>query len=135
MHVMIESRWRTKMGGVPYWTGNGPMHQPQPGYEFLFQMDSAIPFQGAAPNPDEVGGMVIVTELAGEGMEVRIARQDYHKPLPGKKKVHAPWTIDVDVAKKGEYLVGITNLGTDGTAYVFINRESNPATVYWFWNR
>src|SRR4030095_1927637 len=24
MHSMFENRWRTKMGGIPYWTGNGP---------------------------------------------------------------------------------------------------------------
>jgi hypothetical protein len=135
MYPMFESRWRTKMGGIPYWTGNGPLHQPSPGYEFLFQIDTNIPMQGPAPSPDEVGGVVIITELAGEGMNVRIARQDYHKPRPGKERLNAPWTIGVDVAKKGEFLIDITNLGTDGTAYVFINRESNPPRVYWFWNR
>jgi hypothetical protein len=134
-HRMFESRWRTKMGGIPYWTGNGPLQRPRAGYEFLFQMDSAIPLRGAVPTPDEVGGMVTVTELAGEGMEVRIARQDYHKPQPGKGKVNAPWNVEVDAATPGEYFVEITNFGTDGTAYVFINRNSNPASVYWFWNR
>ncbi len=128
---MFESRWRTKMGGVPYWTGNGPLCKPRRGYEFLFQLDDSIEFQGKPPSPDGVGGMVVLTKLKGEG----IVRQDYRKPRPSKRKLNAPWYIDVDVSEKRKFFVAITNLGTDGTAYVFINRRSNPAKVYWFWNR
>jgi hypothetical protein len=134
-HSMFEHSWRTKMGGIPYWTGNGPLHQPQPGYDFLFQLDTAIEFHGKFPEPDEVGAPVVVTELADKGGEVRIARQDHQEPGPDKKKVNAPWMVHVDVSEKGKFLVEITNLGTDGTAYVFINRTSNPAKVYWLWNR
>jgi len=135
VYSMFESRWRTKMGGVPYWTGNGPLHKPRRGYEFLFQIDNDIEFQGKPPRPNDVGGMVVVTKLEGQGSELRVVRQDYRKPRPSKKRLNAPWIIQVDESEKGKFLVGITNLGTDGTAYVFINRRSNPAEVYWFWNR
>jgi hypothetical protein len=79
--------------------------------------------------------MVVVTKLAGEGKELRIARQDYRKPRPSKRKINAPWSINVEVAEKGKFSVTITNLGSDGTAYVFINRKLKPAKVYWLWTR
>lgn len=122
---MFESRWRTKMGGLPYWTGNGPLHKPRRGYEFLFQLDDAIQFEGKLPSPDEVGGMVIVDKPAG--------KQDYRQPKPQDKKRNAPWHLQS--AQRGSFVASITNLGTDGTAYVFINRQSKPPKVYWFWNR
>jgi hypothetical protein len=45
------------------------------------------------------------------------------------------YSIVVNASETGTYTVGITNLGTDGTAYVFINRQSDPMKAYWFWTR
>jgi hypothetical protein len=124
VNSMFEGRWRTKMGGLPYWTGNGPLHKPRRGYDFLFQLDF-IEFEELLPTPDEVGGMVIVTHPDGQ--------QAYREPRPEKKKRNAPWYLQS--LEKGRFAASITNLGTDGTAYVFINRRSIPPKVYWFWNR
>lgn len=121
---MFDWRRRTKMGGVPYWTGNGPLHRPKRGYEFLFQLDTGIEINGSLPQPDDIGGMVIVVESNG--------KQGFREPKPGKKKRNAPWTIS---QFEGELEVQITNLGTDGTAYFMINRKTVPPKVYWFWNR
>jgi hypothetical protein len=125
VHSMFERhRWPTKMGGLPYWTGNGPLQKPRRGYEFLFQLD-CIEFEGTPPTPDEVGGMVIITNPKGD--------QDHREPGPEKTRRNAPWYLHA--FEKGRFFASITNLGTDGTAYVFINRRSNPPKVYWFWNR
>lgn len=125
LQSMFEAHWRTKMGGLPYWTGNGPQHRPRRGYEFLCQLDTLIEFPGKPPKPDKIGGMVVVTEPGG--------KQEYRQPNPNKKKRNAPWYVDW--SEKGKFCVTITNLGTDGTAYVFINRRSDPPRVYWLWNR
>src|SRR6185295_11396473 len=120
MHSMFDCRWRTKMGGIPYWSGNGPLQKLKPDFEFLFQLDNLIPFEGEAPQPDDFGGTVVFTEYSGTGKNLRIARQESHEPHPSKKRLNAPWSAGVD--RKGRFEVEITNLGTDGTAYVFINR-------------
>lgn len=104
---MFDIRWRTKMGGIPYWTGNGPnLFKPRKGYEFLFQLNNSIEFSGSPPNKQEWNG-----------------------------KVNAPWDLSVYKSATPRFVIEITNLGTDGTAYFFINRGYKPAKVYWFWNR
>ncbi len=82
-------------------------------------------FNGPPPKPDEVGGMVVVINPDG--------RQEYHEPTPKKKMINAPWSIVSE--QNGTFAVEITNLGTDGTAYVFITSALNPPEAYWFWNR
>lgn len=129
--AMFDSPWQTKMGGVPYWTGNGPMENLRPGYEFLFQLGE-VEFHGTPPTPDEFGGMLVTTELEGEGVELRIGRQEYQRPDPSRRKLNAPWPIEVVASDKSKYLV---NLLFDGTAYCLINRHANPADVYWYWIR
>lgn len=127
--AMFDSRWRTKMGGIPYWTGNGPTEALRSGYEFLFQLGS-VEFHGTPPAPDEFGGMLVITETEGEGMEVRIRRQDYRRPDPSNVKLNAPMIEYLPADKK--YFV---NLLFDGTAYCFINRRMRPADAYWYWSR
>lgn len=134
-HHMFDTQWRTKMGGIPYWTGNGPMDEPRPGYEFLFQLDDYICLKGKPPTPDECGGRVTIIHQNTDGDELRQERQEYLRPSAGKKKMNAPWDIIVETQDHEGFGVEITNLGTDGTAYVFINRETSPASAYWFWLR
>ena len=38
---------QTKLGGVPYWTGQGPMRVPQPPFRFLLQVDKFLAVPGA----------------------------------------------------------------------------------------
>ncbi len=33
------SKFQTKIGGVPYWTGNGPQKIPDPPFRYVFQID------------------------------------------------------------------------------------------------
>jgi hypothetical protein len=135
MDRMFECRWRTKMGGIPYWTANGPPEPPPPGYEYFFQLDSLIHFTGKAPTPDECGGRVTVIVQQRKGDALREVRQDYLQPTAGKNKQNAPWQIIVETHDTGGFGVEITNFGSDGTAYGFINRQAKPANVFWVWRR
>jgi hypothetical protein len=56
-------------------------------------------------------------------------------PKPKFKRPNAPCCVVVEKSLPGTFKAEITNLGTDGTAYVVINRKYQPAKVYWFWNR
>lgn len=134
-NYMFGARFRTKMGGIPYWTGNGPLDPPPPGYEFLFQLDTLIQFEGEPPKPDACGAMLVSTDYLGEesALRPRVIEQ-YFKPAPENKKPNAPWSIGVDNIEPG-FTVNITNFGSDGTAYVFINRRTRPASVMWRWTR
>ena len=88
VHSMFETHRRTRMGGIPYWTGNGPPGQPEPGYKFLFQLD-VFEFNGIAPDPNEAGGVVVVTEYEGKGSSLRIVRQDLREPDSESRKFFA----------------------------------------------
>lgn len=132
---MFKSRSCTKMGGVPCWTANGPPEPLPAGYEFLFQLDTFIHFTGTPPTPDECGGWLDVTEYVGQGEQLRIKKQESFKPTPENRKPNAPWSVGIDNYAPGSFSVEITNFGSDGTAYVFINRQSKPAEVFWLWRR
>ena len=117
MHLADES------GGLVYPTANGPQERPWPGYEFLFQLDEWIEFHGTPPTPDEIGTMVCVTAKNEQGC---IGNQECLNPHPDRKRLNSPMLVDTNVAKPDEFSVNISNFGTDGTAYVFINRRIKP---------
>lgn len=130
--IIYTGAWRTKFGGLVYPTANGPQERPWPGYKFLFQLDEWVEFQGTPPTPDEIGSMVCHTAINEQG---NIGNQECVRPHVDKKRLNAPMMVDVNVMKPNEFNVNISNFGTDGTAFVFINRESKPASVYWYWTR
>lgn len=38
----FKTSQRTKLGGVPYWTGNGPCEPPQPPFRYTMQIDKLL---------------------------------------------------------------------------------------------
>jgi len=50
-----SNQGRTKFGGTPRWTGNGPMSFPEGAFEFAFQIDNNLWIAGEMPKADEVG--------------------------------------------------------------------------------
>jgi len=56
------------------------------------------------------------------------------RPDPGRCLINAPWTIMYERSANYHY-AEFTNLGSDGTAYVFIDRTQQPHGLKWLWNR
>jgi hypothetical protein len=122
-------RERTKFGGSPRWTGNGPRFVPAP-FEFLFQLDSYLFLDGLPPDPNKVGcGVTIYTQKQDGGSDQITARPD-----AGRTRQNAPWLIMHERGSDHHY-VDFTNLGSDGTLYVFIDRNQQPHEVRWLWSR
>lgn len=117
---------RTRFGGTPRWTGNGPGVFPEPPFEFLFQLDNYLFLQGPPPKPDEAGCTVL--ELNKEN------KWNTANPIPSMRRMNAPWTI-MHEPPKDYHAAEYTNLGSDGTAYVFVDRSRKPYTYKWYWNR
>jgi hypothetical protein len=132
---MFDTEWRTKMGGIPYWTGNSPPRPPESppeGYEFLFQLDEGIKIEFPAPMPNDFGGTLLITTPSKDPnrwFDQQSSQQDV-----GRSKRNAPWYIE-EITEKEKCFAIITNFGTDGTAYFFINRQTRPPDVYWYWTR
>jgi hypothetical protein len=122
----FDSREETKSGGIPYWTGNGPPRLPDPPFEYMMQFDTFLFVRGRLPDPKDVGCHVTVNHPT---------RGDERHPPLDSRRPHSPKCVQQDVVHEDEYYVTWANFGSDGTAYVFINREVNPPDVLWFWNR
>jgi hypothetical protein len=119
-------RLRTKTGGVPYWTANGPAKVPRP-FDFLMQIDTFVSIQGCLPDPSAIGCDVYAHQPNGQ-METL--------PVPSvAKRENAPWSAMQELDRDHEYYVEFANFGSDGTAYVFIDRETTPPRAIFFWNR
>ena len=126
----FEGREATRFGGSPRWTGNGPGNFPPPPFEFLLQLDSGLYFKGDPPTPDEAGCPLNITEVVdGRGSHFSTTKPDVNKI-----RLNSPWHITQE-RFEDHYWVEYTNLGTDGVAYVFIDRTKTPNEVRWFWNR
>lgn len=118
---------RTRFGGAPRWTVNGPGQVPPRPFEFLFQINNCLYFDGPAPQADEVGCWVSKSSsLSGAQTTVL--------PQEGMSKVNAPWGI-MNEPEWGLHSAEFTNLASDGIIYVFIDRTQTPHAVQWFWNR
>jgi len=121
---------RTKAGGVPYWTANGPWGLPKiPSrpFDYLMQIDTFLSISGRLPDPSVIGCDVFVHDANGR-MERR--------PVPdAAKRDNAPWTAMQERDRDDEYCVEFANFGSDGTAYVFIDRGTTPPRAVFFWNR
>lgn len=116
---------RTKFGGQPCWVVAGPDaidHVPGK-IPFLFQTDGWIRFQGAVPDYEQIGA-----DFYDDRNSQRVVFQ------PKQKKVNAPWYLMTSM-KEGEYIAVIADFASDGTAYVFLDRETDPPTPRWTWSR
>ena len=58
---VVKTALRTRLGGAPYWTGNGPMDAPQPPFQFLMQIDKYLPVPAAE------GGHVDLANFCSDG--------------------------------------------------------------------
>jgi hypothetical protein len=125
----FDGRGMTKFGGSPRWTGNGPFFEPVP-FEFLFQLNHYLFLDGLPPDPNKVGcGVTTCTQKQdGSSDQVRI------NPDAGNTQRNAPWFIIHDRESDYHY-ANFTNLGSDGTLYVFIDRTRQPHEVRWLWSR
>lgn len=125
----FDERWNTKAGGVPYWTGGGGVtldraHIPCPPFEFLLQIHSRIYVDGAPPAADLLDCLVSIHEEVG-------GETKWNHTWPAGR--HAGFSL---IYEKGadSYGVDFVNFGSDGTAFVFIDRRC-PPEVRWHWNR
>ncbi len=122
-------RQRTRFGGGPRWTGNGPQTFPPAPFEFLGQLDNFLCLPGPAPMPDAVGCAVAeYSQVGGRPVFDRLP------PGPNRRRPNAPWSL-VHERGTAQHRAEYTNFGSDGTAYVFIDRSQTPPAVRWLWNR
>ena len=124
----FDPREKTKFGGTPRWTGNGPMGFPRSPFEFLLQIDNLLFLSGPPPNANEAG--CSITEYSDDQSTESV----HTKPEPGAERINAPWGI-MRERTADDFYAEFTNLGTDGTLYVFIDRTQQPHRVKWIWNR
>jgi len=90
------------------------------------QIDTLIPIPGRMPDPSALGCDVYEHGANGQQMEAR--------PVPSvAKRENAAWGAMQE--RDDEYHVEFANFGSDGTAYVFIDRQTTPPRVMLFWNR
>jgi len=123
----FDCRLRTKAGGVPYWTANGPAEVPPRPFDYLMQIDTFLSIQGRLPDPSAIGCDVYVRRANGQ-IDTR--------PVPtAAKRENAPWHAMQELDRDDEYYVAFANFGSDGTAYVFVDRETTPPRAIFFWNR
>lgn len=116
----------TKAGGIPYWTGNGPNSFPDPPYEYLAQFDTFMHCSGPIPTPDQADTTVRYNGAGEGGDDVYVD--------PEKKRGTANHLIQVE-RDPDRFYGDWANLGSDGTGFLFINREIDPVDIVWFWNR
>ena len=125
----FDGKDQTRFGGSPRWTGNGPDYEPPP-FEFLFQLNHRLYLDGVPPHPNQVGCGVIMFGLPENGR----CEQSGSHPDAGCERPNAPWWI---LHEQGNdyHFAKFTNLGSDGVAYVFIDRTQQPHAVKWLWRR
>jgi len=128
-------QWETKVGGVPNWGGNGVTldhtHIPCPPFEFLLQIHETVYVDGLPPEPNVAGCDISTFERIGAETQWEHRTPD-RQTSPGGPK--SQMSI---VHQKGatSYGVDFVNFGSDGTGYVFINRDCDKPEVRWFWSR
>jgi hypothetical protein len=123
------TKFRTKVGGFPYWGARHGVSLPQGCFEFLFQIDTFLCVAGSLPKPEDVGCDVFM-ETGASGYDaathVRVSEE--------KKRPNAPWSVS-QTRTDDEFTAEFANFGTDGAAYVFIDRQKSPPDIIWAWSR
>jgi hypothetical protein len=120
-----QPRWMTKAGGAPNWTANGPQTVPPLPYEFLLQIGTFLFFEGQMPAAADAGCMVRINDPSGDKTTT---------PPEGATRPNAPYFLQQNFGEHMYYAEWV-NFGSDGTAYVFIDRTVSPPKVLWCWNR
>jgi hypothetical protein len=131
----FEPRLATKTGGVPYWTGNGPCAAPdipQAPFEYLMQISSLV-LRGSLPSASVVGCDVHLVHMNAE--KNAIYKMETLAVPEDDRRENAPWYLSQQVGSEGEYFAEFANFCSDGTAYVFIDRETSPPGIVLFCNR
>lgn len=128
----FDERWSTKAGGVPYWTGAGVTLDrasiPCPPFEFLLQIHSRTYVDGVPPAADLIHCRVSIYEQVG-------SETQWHHSVPSAEHPESPGMSLIYENGADCYGVDFVNFGSDGTAFVFIDRLANPPQVRWHWNR
>jgi hypothetical protein len=116
---------RNKFGGQPCWSVAGPDaidHVPGE-LPFLFQTDGWIRIKGPVPSYEEVGAVLLDDHSGPE----RITKN------PKATRPEAPWYLMT--TDRDEYIAIIADFASDGSAYVFMDRSTNPPVPRWTWSR
>jgi hypothetical protein len=111
-------------GGQPCWSVAGPDAIDRvPGQiPFLFQTDSWIRVDGPMPDYQEAGAKRI------EWIEQKQIIRHPDRPRP-----NAPWALME--GRHNETIAIIADFASDGSAYVFLDRSTDPPTPRWTWSR
>jgi hypothetical protein len=109
----------TRIGGVPVWI-QGAGEAPSPPWTFAVQIADGTQMASAPPTAAETG----------LGVQRKTADGWVHDHPPGVPKDQIPSWIVVD--DSGWYLGG-PNLGGGGSAYVFLDRSTDPPAAGIFW--
>ena len=117
---------QTKFGGQPCWSVAGPdaidlLPGPMP---LLFQTDGWIRIKGEVPDHQLVGSLFLDDSTPGH----RVTRK------PTRMLPTAPWFL-MTSSKPDEFIAVIADFASDGNAYVFMDRSSNPPIPRWTWSR
>ena len=107
------------------------------------QIDSALVLRGTPPQPSAVGCDVHLAHWNAQTNAVD--RMETFAVPEANRRENAPWHISQEIfprnvvsqetGTEGEYFAAFANFGSDGTAYVFIDRDKSPPDVLLFWNR
>lgn len=126
-----ERRRLTKAGSVPYWTVTGPSALPAlppAPFEYLLQIDTFLHIAGPLPTAAAIGCDI--------DRERGVRHLETLKVPDGKRAENAPWEVHQDLDDGNDaYYVTFANFGSDGTAYVFIDRQAVSPRALLFWNR
>src|SRR5437660_1691905 len=95
-----------------------------------FQLNHRLTLEGPPPAASAAGCTVLILHVDAAGGSA----WQTNKPDAGDLAMNAPWTILYEPSADHHY-AEFTNLGSDGIAYVFIDRSKHPHEVKWFWNR
>lgn len=107
-------QYATKFGGVPYWTNCGPAGFPPPPFEYLGQVNQYQFIPGLTED-----------DVTNERRSQLAAPTENEAELLARIEAIQPEAAMVDLA----------NFGSDGVAYIFLDRTSNPPRAAWYWNR
>ncbi len=124
--LAYKTGWRTKIGSVPLWPAYGVAEHPPTPFEYLMQIDTSLIVGGQMPDAEAMGCDTRINDAGGGGSHVPVSEN--------AKRANAPWFAQRDEGAD-EFYIQFANFGSDGTAFVFINRTTSPPEIIWSWSR